>query len=46
MDAASAAAQTLSPKQRQRIVALAMFVLRDLSDAVEHRRMQSMDDED
>jgi len=23
-----------------------MFVLRDLSDAVEHRRMQSMDDED
>jgi hypothetical protein len=28
------------------MTALAIFVLRDMSDAVEHRRMQSMDDED
>jgi hypothetical protein len=28
------------------MAALAMFVLRDMSDAVEHRRMQAADDED
>jgi len=28
------------------MVALAVFVLRDMSDAVEHRRMQSADDDD
>jgi hypothetical protein len=38
--------KTLSPEQRQRMAALAVFVLRDMSDAVEHRRMQAMDDED
>ena len=38
--------QTLSPEQRQRMAALAIFVLRDMSDAVEHRRMQATDDED
>jgi hypothetical protein len=38
--------KTLSPEQRQRMAALAMFVLRDMSDAVEHRRMQAADDED
>ena len=38
--------KTLSPEQRQRMAALAIFVLRDMSDAVEHRRMQAADDED
>jgi len=38
--------QTLSPEQRQRMAALAIFVLRDMSDAAEHRRMQATDDED
>ena len=38
--------KTLSPEQRQRMAALAVFVLRDMSDAVEHRRMQSADDDD
>jgi hypothetical protein len=38
--------KTLSPEQRQRMAALAIFVLRDMSDAVEHRRMQAVDDED
>ena len=37
--------KTLSPEQRQRMAALAVFVLRDMSDAVEHRRMQAMDEE-
>ena len=37
--------QTLSPEQRQRMAALAIFVLHDLSDVVERRRAQS-DDED
>ena len=37
--------KTLSPEQRQRMAALAIFVLRDMSDAVEHRRMHA-DDED
>ena len=38
--------KTLSPEQRQRMAALAIFVLRDMSDAAEHRRMQATDDED
>ena len=39
--------KTLSPDQRQRMAALAIFVLRDMSDAAERRRaMQSDDDED
>ena len=38
--------KTLSPEQRQRMAALAVFVLRDMGDAVEHRRMQAADDED
>ena len=37
--------KTLSPEQRQRMAALAVFVLRDMSDAVEHRRMQAMDED-
>ena len=37
--------KTLSPEQRQRMGALAIFVLHDMSDAVEQRRAQS-DDED
>jgi hypothetical protein len=39
--------KTLSPEQRQRVAALAIFVLRNMSDVVERRRaMQSDDDED
>ena len=39
--------KTLSPEQRQRMAALAIFVLRDMSDVVERRRaMQSEEDED
>jgi hypothetical protein len=38
--------KTLSPEQRQRMAALAIFVLRDMTDAVEYRRMQSENDED
>ncbi len=37
--------KTLSPEQRKRMGALALFVLRDMSDAVEQRRAES-DDED
>jgi len=37
---------TLSQDQRRRMAALAIFVLRDMSDVVERRRMQSADDED
>ena len=37
--------KTLSPEQRQRMGALAIFVLHDMSDVVERRRAQS-DDED
>ena len=36
--------KTLSPEQRQRMVALAVFVLRDMSDAVERRRANSDDE--
>ena len=39
--------KTLSPEQRQRMGALALFVLRDMSDAVERRRLlQAAEDED
>lgn len=33
--------KTLSPEQRQRMAALAIFVLHDMSDVVERRRAQS-----
>jgi hypothetical protein len=36
--------KTLSPEQRQRMAALAIFVLHDMSDAVERRRAQSEDE--
>ncbi|MGY8664374.1 Spy/CpxP family protein refolding chaperone [Bradyrhizobium sp. UFLA05-109] len=39
--------KTLNPEQRQRMAAIAIFVLRDMSDVAERRRaMQSDDDED
>ena len=37
--------KTLSPEQRQRMAALAVFVLHDMTDAVERRRLQSEDDD-
>jgi len=37
--------KTLTPEQRQRMAAVAIFVLHEMSDAVERRRTQS-DDED
>jgi LTXXQ motif family protein len=37
---------TLSQEQRQRMAALAVFVLNDMSDAVDRRRAQSEDNED
>jgi LTXXQ motif family protein len=37
--------KTLSPEQRQRMTALAIFVLQDMSDVVERRRAQ-VEDED
>jgi|SRR5690348_534472 hypothetical protein len=37
--------KTLSPEQRQRMAALAIFVLRDMSDVVERRRTQSEDED-
>jgi hypothetical protein len=39
--------KTLTQQQRQRMAALAIFVVHDMSDAVERRRaMQSAEDED
>ena len=38
--------KTLSPEQRQRMAALAVFVLHDMSDVVERRRAQAAEDED
>ena len=35
----------LSPEQKQRMGALTLFVLRDMSDAVEQRHLQSEDDD-
>jgi LTXXQ motif family protein len=37
---------TLSKEQRQRMAALSIFVLREMSDAVDRRRTQSEDNED
>jgi len=37
--------KTLSPEQRQRMAALAIFVLRDMSDVVDRRRVQSEDED-
>ena len=37
--------KTLSPEQRQRMAALAIFVLHDMSDAVDRRRAQSEDED-
>jgi LTXXQ motif family protein len=37
--------KTLNPEQRQRMTALAMFVLHDMSDVVERRRAQSEDED-
>ena len=37
---------TLSQEQRKRMATLAVFVLRDMSDAVDRRRAQSEDNED
>ena len=37
--------KTLSPEQRQRMAALAIFVLHDMSDVVERRRAQSEDED-
>ena len=36
--------KTLSPEQRQRMAALAIFVLHDMSEAVDRRRAQSEDE--
>ena len=38
--------QTLTPDQKRRMAALALFVLRDMRDAVEQRRLQFEDYED
>ena len=37
--------KTLSPEQRQRMAALAVFVLRDMSDVGDRRRVQSEDED-
>jgi LTXXQ motif family protein len=37
--------KTLSPEQRQRMAAIAILVLNDMSDAVERRRAQSEDED-
>jgi hypothetical protein len=37
--------KTLTPEQRQRMAALAIFVLHDLSDAVDRRRAQAEDED-
>ena len=37
--------KTLSPEQRQRMAALAIFVLRDMSDIADRRRAQSEDED-
>ena len=37
--------KTLGPEQRQRLAALAIFVLHDMSDAVDRRRAQTEDDD-
>jgi hypothetical protein len=37
---------TLSSEQKRRMGALGLFVLRDLSDAVEHRRLLAEEEDD
>ena len=37
--------KTLSPEQRQRMAALAIFVLHDMSDVADWRRARSEDDD-
>ena len=37
--------KTLSPEQRQRMAALAIFVLHDMSDVADRRRARSEDDD-
>jgi ABC-type sugar transport system substrate-binding protein len=41
----SADLRTLKPEQKRRMAALALFVLRDMSDAVEQRRLLSEEDD-
>jgi hypothetical protein len=38
--------KTLTPEQKKRMAALTLFVLRDLREDVEHRRLQAEEDED
>jgi hypothetical protein len=38
--------KTLTPEQKKRMAALAVFVIRDLRDDRENRRLQAEDDED
>ena len=38
--------KTLSPEQKRRMAALTLFVLHEMSDAIEQRHMQSEDDDD
>jgi len=37
--------KTLSPEQKKRMGALALFVFHDMSDAIERRRMEAGEDE-
>ena len=37
---------TLTPEQKRRMAGVSLFVMRDMMDAMEHRRMQSEDDDD
>jgi hypothetical protein len=37
--------KTLNPEQRQRMAAIAILVLHDMSDATDRRRAQSDDDD-
>jgi len=36
---------TLTPEQKRRMAAVSLFVIRDMTDAIEQRRMRSEDDE-
>ena len=38
--------QTLTPDQKRRMAALTIFVFREMRDTVEHRRLQSDEDDD
>ena len=37
--------QTLNPEQKRRMAALAIFALREMSDAVQHRLLAEEDDD-